>query len=71
MVELIACDLGLSYFRKTEGLLDAICILIRLIAILVYTSISWEKKKKLHCTAAAKLILVGTIIKFINILILS
>lgn len=45
MVELIACDLGLSYFRKTEGLLDAICILIRLIAILVYTSISWEKKK--------------------------
>lgn len=70
MVELIACDLGLSYFRKTEGLLDAICILIRLIAILVYTSISWGKKK-LHCTAATKLILVGTIIKFINILILS
>lgn len=45
MVELIACDPGLSYFQKTEGLLDAICILIRLIAILVYTSISWGKKK--------------------------
>lgn len=48
MVELIACDPGLSYFQKTEGLLDAICILIRLIAILVYTSILGEKKIALY-----------------------